>query len=244
MAQRLPESQSQRNSPQNSHHQTSDGQIVHYRAYPLSVDSSITIPSSIFYSNDFMLGAGMVIIQPSTGKVVCCWDDHMKYWFLPKGRKDVGESLETAAKREAYEESGYRVEFLPLLTPTNAPLPPGSQRTHNDPNTEPIYMSNMSWPPRRRFMDQPPRAGQDGGVYFTFWYVGQIPENAVRELDTGMINEKHFVSHILPIEEALHNLSSAGGEVELIVMKKAYNLWLATKEALQHGSSAPSDSAS
>ena len=51
-----------------------------------------------------MLGAGMVLIQPSTNKVVLLYDPSRRYWFLPKGRKDVGESLEQAALREAYEE--------------------------------------------------------------------------------------------------------------------------------------------
>lgn len=51
-----------------------------------------------------MLGAGMVIIQPSSGKVVLIWESKRKYWFLPKGRKDQGESLEQAVLREAYEE--------------------------------------------------------------------------------------------------------------------------------------------
>ena len=30
-------------------------------------------------------------------------------WFLPKGRKDLGESLEDAAVREGYEEVGLLV---------------------------------------------------------------------------------------------------------------------------------------
>jgi 8-oxo-dGTP pyrophosphatase MutT (NUDIX family) len=51
-----------------------------------------------------MLGAGMVIIQPETSKIVVVHDEVRDRWFLPKGRKDVGESLEQAALREAYEE--------------------------------------------------------------------------------------------------------------------------------------------
>lgn len=51
-----------------------------------------------------MLGAGMVILQPSSGKVVLVCDTRDEYWFLPRGRKDVGESTEQTALREAYEE--------------------------------------------------------------------------------------------------------------------------------------------
>ncbi len=46
----------------------------------------------------------MVIIQPSSHKIVVCYDSLRKTYFLPKGRKDIGESLEEAAVREAYEE--------------------------------------------------------------------------------------------------------------------------------------------
>lgn len=64
--------------------------------------SSAAIPNSIFHAADFLLGAGVVIIQPSSGKVVIV--NEGEYWFLPKGRKDVGESLEYTAMREGYEE--------------------------------------------------------------------------------------------------------------------------------------------
>jgi 8-oxo-dGTP pyrophosphatase MutT (NUDIX family) len=58
-----------------------------------------------------MLGAGMVIIQPSTHKIVVIYETEKQYWFLPRGRKDVGESLEQAALREAYEEVGFYFHF-------------------------------------------------------------------------------------------------------------------------------------
>lgn len=67
----------------------------------------------------------MVVIQPSTLKVVVLYESKEKHWFLPKGRyvglvvycahfdsplrfrKDIGESLEQAALREAHEEAQY-----------------------------------------------------------------------------------------------------------------------------------------
>lgn len=70
----------------------------------LSEFSSPSVPDSAWCSQNFMLGAGMVILQPSTHKVVVVYETEGKYWFFPKGRKDIGESLETTAIREAYEE--------------------------------------------------------------------------------------------------------------------------------------------
>lgn len=76
-----------------------------------SARSTPAVPDSLWHANDFLLGAGMVIIQPSTDKIVVLSDEikdaHGKsrqYFFLPKGRKDRGESLEQAALREAHEE--------------------------------------------------------------------------------------------------------------------------------------------
>lgn len=48
--------------------------------------------------------ANLIHMKPDTDKVLVLYDTKQKYWFLPKGRKDVGESLEETALREAYEE--------------------------------------------------------------------------------------------------------------------------------------------
>lgn len=78
--------------------------------------SSNVLPQSFFYSSEFMLGAGMVILQPATEKIVVVWEEKKNYWFLPKGRKDVGESLEQAAVREAYEEVYFSLILLNIST--------------------------------------------------------------------------------------------------------------------------------
>ena len=71
--------------------------------HPLSERSTAAVPNSIFHATDFILGAGVVVIQPSTSKIVLVTDNRER-WFLPKGRKDKGETLEQTALREAYEE--------------------------------------------------------------------------------------------------------------------------------------------
>ena len=78
--------------------------------YPLSDKSTPAIPDSFFHATEFVLGAGVVTIQQSTGKVVVVENGEGR-WFLPKGRKDEGESLEKTALREGYEE-------VRLSTPT------------------------------------------------------------------------------------------------------------------------------
>ncbi|TBU59954.1 hypothetical protein BD310DRAFT_876361 [Dichomitus squalens] len=195
----------------------------------LSNDSTPAVPDSVWFASDFMLGSGMAIIQPSSGKVVILCqrekDRHGRehsYWFLPKGRKDVGESLEQTALREAYEESGYRVSMLPVVLPHNAPNPPGSirrlDRSRILPCTEPIYISLMGYG----------RGGRNHqrGEYLTFWYVGQIPADATVEAGTRMADEVDYETHLVTIQEALARLQGPPAHV----MHKAYELWTHTAQ--------------
>ncbi|KAJ7161055.1 NUDIX hydrolase domain-like protein [Mycena filopes] len=186
---------------------------------PMSQYSTPQVPNSMWADVNFLLGAGMVVIQPATNKIVLVYETKKKYWFLPKGRKDVGESLEQAALREAYEESGYRVEFLPLHTQSQAPLSPNTP--HRAPNCEPIYIHTTYYPERLR-----PNSVRPPGEYLTFWYVGQIPADAVREVGTGMPDEVNYESHLVSIEDAMKHLERSS---EAYVVQYAWETFQHTK---------------
>ena len=64
--------------------------------------------------------------------------------------------------------------------------------------------------------------------YIAFWYVGQIPEDAVRELGTGMADEQDYVGHLVTKEEALDGRLS---EDESYVVFFAYGCWEKTEAA-------------
>ncbi|PIL25853.1 hypothetical protein GSI_11606 [Ganoderma sinense ZZ0214-1] len=193
--------------------------------------STPIVEDSAWFAPDFMLGAGMVIIQPSTKKIVVLSDKEVyrgkeyRYWFLPKGRKDVGESLEQTALREAYEESGLRVSFLPIVLAHNAPGPPNTladlDRSRLLPCTEPIYICTQAYEKRAS-------TSRPGGKaeYLTFWYVGQVSENAVVEPGTRMADEVNYETHFLSIKDAISLLP---GPYQLIV-HMAHRLWLDTVE--------------
>ena len=71
--------------------------------YQLSDKSTQAVPDNFFHVTEFILGAGIVVIQPSTGKIFVVGDEEERCFF-PKGRQDKGESLDKTALREGYEE--------------------------------------------------------------------------------------------------------------------------------------------
>jgi hypothetical protein len=75
--------------------------------YELSSLSTTAVQPTRWASCDFVLAAGLCILQPATGRVVLVTTgDHKAKggrWFLPRGRKDIGESLEETALREGHE---------------------------------------------------------------------------------------------------------------------------------------------
>ncbi|PBK69360.1 hypothetical protein ARMSODRAFT_1018785 [Armillaria solidipes] len=176
--------------------------------------SSAEIPDSGWASSDFMVGSGMVIIQPSSHKIVVCYDSLRKTYFLPKGRKDIGESLEEAAVREAYEESGYKAQHFPLYKVTRAPAPPENPGARRSPNTEPAYISVRSWSTKKN---------DNGGEYLTFWYVGQIGPDAKWTSGTGMPDEQHYSSKLYEYEDALRLL---WGGTQQRVLEYTWELYL------------------
>jgi len=86
----------------------------------LSDWSTPAVKDSCWSSFDFLLGAGMVVIQKNTHKILVIHESRKQYWFFPRGRKDIGESLEQTALRETYEEvcvmTFFTREFAVLLT--------------------------------------------------------------------------------------------------------------------------------
>ena len=69
------------------------------------------------------------------------------------------------------------MSFLPIVLPHNAPAAPGTLAELDYarllPCTESIYVSTQSY-------EKGPKGAKRYAEYLTFWYVGQIPEDAVR----------------------------------------------------------------
>lgn len=96
-------------------------------------------------------------------------------YLLPKGRKNVGETMEAAAERETWEESGYKCHLLRHSHPTRAPHPT------NTPHTEPIAV-------QQRF--------SRGIRKIIFWYLAQVDSSdrqATETQEEGEDFEVHWV---------------------------------------------------
>lgn len=95
--------------------------------------------------------------------------------MLPKGRKDLSEDLEQTATRETFEETGVRVDLLPVSIETMATSPLSLIRDRPKAVTEPIAVSQR--------MTQ-------GGLKIIFWYVAMADSTASRQEGTQQENEE------------------------------------------------------
>ena len=107
-------------------------------------------------SHKFVLSSGAVPIDVAENLVLLLYHRSKGEYFLPKGRKQAGESLEDAALRETMEESGYKCTLLRHCLPTKA-------LGHDSPHQEPIAVQQR----------------HDGYVRkVIFWYAAQVDSNA------------------------------------------------------------------
>lgn len=105
------------------------------------------------FSDSFVLSSGTVSIDSSKGLVLLLYHRPKGEYLLPKGRKNVGETLQDAAVRETMEESGYKCHLLGHDLPIKAPYPITSR------HTEPIAVQQRM---------------SHGVRKIIFWYLAQV----------------------------------------------------------------------
>lgn len=66
------------------------------------------------------MSCGTVTIDPRRAMVLAIWNNRLKLYQLPKGRRNLNESMLAAALRETYEETGLHVTPLQLDVATRA----------------------------------------------------------------------------------------------------------------------------
>lgn len=96
--------------------------MADYKMYA-STPEEMAKDRHFYASTDFIISCGCVTIDKKTSKVLLIFNKKLNIYQLPKGRKDIGESLQEAAIRETREETGLPVIAQPSWVPTRATLP-------------------------------------------------------------------------------------------------------------------------
>ncbi|KAF8200128.1 hypothetical protein BJ912DRAFT_948032 [Pholiota molesta] len=130
-----------------------------------------------YLSGNFIISAGSILFrkrpsaEPDSSALEICILHHLTEdeWLLPKGRKDRGETIEQAAIRETYEETGYPCHLWPQLV---------------DDITEPVAVTI--------------RDLGEGRAKLIFWYIALAEDGAEKVAGSQMENE-NFESAFLDI---------------------------------------------
>ncbi len=137
------------------------------------------------FSDSFVLSSGTISIDCSRGLVLLLYYTPKGEYLLPKGRKNVHETLQVAAVRETMEELGYKCRLLEHDLPTRAPYPIPLR------HTEPIAVQQR--------MSQ-------GVRKIIFWYVAQVDSSDRRIAHTQEEGEDFEVRWVR-VEDAPSTLS-------------------------------------
>lgn len=114
-----------------------------------AIDSTDRTPSyimaktvdSVIFSDNFNFSCGTITLDPVEGKMLLIRLVQNGEILLPKGRKNIGETLESAALRETHEETGFRVALFPLRFPTLATSAANVPKHQLSATTEPVAVS-------------------------------------------------------------------------------------------------------
>lgn len=146
----------------------------------------------LHFSDAFVISCGTVTIDTERSKVMLIHWRKTGEYFLPKGRKDIGESLHQTALRETYEETGIPVELLPVKMESLATVPsntPASDRVRRV--TEPIAVAQRV---------------TEGKLKIIFWYIAQGDSTKARVEGTQQENEE-FDPVWVPFDKVASTLS-------------------------------------
>lgn len=164
----------------------------------LNTASSITIPK-MHLSSNFVISCGTLTLDLRHRKILLLKWLPSNEVLLPKGRKDIGESLETTALRETYEETGLRVDLLPTNAETLQTRPRMEQKCRTtseqalaeDTTTTTTIAASPQFPnpERDRMLHKEAIAVQHritstGVLKIIFWYVAMGDSEAVPDEGT------------------------------------------------------------
>lgn len=156
-------------------------------------------PTTQYLAGNFVISAGSVLFrikQPTRQLEICILHQLTRdEWLLPKGRKDRGESIEEAAVRETYEESGYQCNLWPQRMATWAPAP-GVNNNHRVEVAEGLVEP----------MAVTIRELREGKIKVIFWFI-TVAENGVERVEGSQMEGENFDSNFLDAKVAIERLT-------------------------------------
>ncbi|CEI63230.1 hypothetical protein FVEN_g231 [Fusarium venenatum] len=157
---------------------------------------------NVLLSDQFIISCGTVTLNKQS-KVLLIFKrtttelpdgiiHHFDEVFLPEDWKDIGESLEKAAIRGAYEKTAVEGLLLPAHIMTNATIPTSQEDSPSSHITEPIAVSHRV---HRGILD------------IIFWYIAEATTSTIPLVVGKPGEERNFVPFWMDINEARHFLS-------------------------------------
>ena len=157
---------------------------IDLHTYTSSAMAAPRYPTTQYLAGNFVISAGCVLFRkdPATHALEICVLHHTKRneWLLPKGRKDRGETIEQAALRETFEETGFKCELWPQKMPTRAPEPGVNNLFTTqvvDGLAEPIGVTI--------------RDLGKSDIKVIFWYVAKVKDGVEKVYGTQMESESY-----------------------------------------------------
>ena len=125
-----------------------------------------------YTGTDFVESAGAILFETSTRKICLLQSREKSEWLLPKGRRNVGETRQTAALREAEEEPGLKCRLLPVAMTSRAPPAVELDNTLDGPwkyeNACEPFMLTHRW-------------REKDGLKTITWYIAAIEEDVAKK---------------------------------------------------------------
>ena len=136
----------------------------------------------------FIQTGAAIIIRNENGQILLQERTDRNKWGLPGGCQDLGEDLRFTAVREAYEETGikldpYNIELIDTLS--------GESRKNSYPNGDIVYNNTSLYLADISMEDAPNLKGDSETKRLQFFNPNEVPENL---MDADLI--KSYLSYI------------------------------------------------
>jgi 8-oxo-dGTP pyrophosphatase MutT (NUDIX family) len=165
----------------------------------LSSGGPLAMPDRDFHlSASFRISSGTVTLDLAHVKVLLIHWRKTGEYLLPKGRRNIGETLEQAALRETFEETGYNVKLLPLSSIETLATVPASEDEEGEkaggPITEPVAVQQ--------------RMTKEGGTLkIIFWFAASGDSTADQKERQNHQEDEEFDSLWVPAGDVARVLS-------------------------------------